>query len=98
MSKFCVLKVNRVLADLQLQTLVQHHPALNPGLLQVGTLTVKSLQLLLDLRAGVVATGQKLLSKLLKGLEGACTSIDLSTVFLQDLRCECLINHLQNPV
>lgn len=98
MSKFCVLKVNRVLADLQLQTLVQHYPALNPGFLQVFMLPFKSLQLLLDLRAGVVATGKQLLSKLLKGLEGACTSIDLSTVFLQDLRCECLKNSLQIPV
>lgn len=81
---FCVLNVNMIPADLQFQTLVQHHPALNPGLLQVSALPVKSLQLLLDLRTGVVATGKKLLSKLLKGLEGACTSIDLSTVFLQN--------------
>lgn len=76
--------VNLVFADLQLQTLVKHHPALNPGLLQVGSLPVESLQLLLDLRAGVVATCKQLLSKLLEGLESACTSINLSAVLLCD--------------
>lgn len=78
-------KYSRVSADLQLQALVQHHPALNPGLLQVGTLPVKSLQLLFDLRARVMPTSEQLLSKLLKGLEGSCTSIDLSAVFLHNV-------------
>ena len=68
---------------LELQALVQHHAALHPGLLQAGPLAVQGLQLLLDLRAGVVAPGQQLLAELLESLEGPGTGIDLSAVFLQ---------------
>lgn len=68
---------------LQLQTLIQHHPALHPGLLQVRPLAVQSLQFLLDLRTGVVTTCQQLLPKLLEGLEGSSTGVDLGPVLLQ---------------
>ena len=82
-ARFEVVSVLVWRTHLQLQALVQHHPALHPGLLQVGPLAVQRLQLLLDLRAGVVPAGQQLLPKLLKGLEGARTGIDLSAVLLE---------------
>jgi hypothetical protein len=47
---------------------------------------VQGLQLLLDLRTGIVATRQQLLAKLLKGLEGTRTGVDLSTVLLERRR------------
>lgn len=68
---------------LELQALVQHHAPLNPGLLQVGTLPVQSLQLLLDLRTGIVTSGQQLLAELFEGLEGSGASVDLRPVFLK---------------
>lgn len=70
-------------SNLELQALVEHHAPLDPGLLQVGPLVVQGLQLLLDLRTGVVASCQQLLAKLLKGLESARTGVDLSTVLLE---------------
>lgn len=70
-------------SHLQLQALIQHHPTLHPGLLQVRPLTVQSLQFLLDLRTGIVTTCEQLLPKLLKGLEGSSTGINLSPVLLQ---------------
>lgn len=68
---------------LQLQALVQHHAALHPSLLQVGPLLLQGLQSLLDVAAGVVASDQQLLAKLLKGLEGSRASVDLRPVLLQ---------------
>lgn len=67
---------------LQFKALIQHHPALNPGLLQVCTLLVKNIKFLLDLRAGIVSMSQQLLSKLLKCLESASPGIDFCPVFL----------------
>ena len=67
---------------LQFKALIQHHPALNPGLLQVCTLLVKNIKFLLDLRAGIVSVSQQLLSKLLKCLESASPGIDFCPVFL----------------
>lgn len=68
---------------LQLQALVQHHAALHPGLLQVRPLLLQGLQPLLDVAAGVVASHQQLLAKLLKGLEGSRAGVDLRAVLLR---------------
>lgn len=73
---------------LELQALVQHHAALHPGLLQVGALVVQGVQLLLDLRASVVAPHQQLLAKLLKSLEGSGPSVDLGPVLLEEGRSD----------
>ena len=67
---------------LQLQALVQHHPALHPGLLQVCTLLIENIEFLLDLWAGIVPVGQQLLPKLLKCLESASPGINFCPVFL----------------
>ena len=89
---YCVLSENgtfyALINHLELQALVQHHAPLHPGLFQVSTLTVQSLQLLLDLWAGVVSPRQQLLAKLLEGLEGASPGINLGTMFLEEGRWE----------
>ena len=72
--------------QLQLQTLVQHHASLDPGLLQVSPLLVQSLQFLLDLWTGVVAAGQQLLTKLLEHLEGPRARVDPRAVLLVPLQ------------
>lgn len=64
--------------------MIQHHAPLHPGLLKVSTLTVQSLQFLLNLRTSIVASHQQLLTKLFKGLEGTGTSINLCAVFLKN--------------
>lgn len=62
--------------------MVQHHSALDPGLLQVCALLVKNIKFLLDLWAGIVPMSQQLLPKLLKCLESASPGINFCPVFL----------------
>lgn len=67
---------------LQFEALVQHHPALDPGLLQVCALLLQNIQFLLDLGAGVVPMGQQLLPKLLECLESASPGVNFRPVLL----------------
>ena len=67
---------------LQFKALIQHHPALSPGLLQTCTLPIENIQFLLDLWAGIVPMSQQLLPKLLKCLESASPGINFRSVLL----------------
>lgn len=67
---------------LQLQALIQHHPALHPCFLQVCTFLIEDVKFLLDLRAGIVPMSQQLLPKLLKCLESASPGVNFCPVFL----------------
>ena len=72
--------------QLELQALVELHPPRNPGLLQILSRLVHSLQLLLDFSGGKVVCLEQLLPKELKGLERSRACVDLSAMFLVPLK------------